>query len=391
MRKNVVFGGGEHTALIHIPTNDNPHLWVYGGGTEHTAALHARLGGKTYYESRSGRSGAGYVTAPNVFEIGTYRTDTVFPHIVKKQDQILSDITGHWQIHAPIACGFGLSHGPLVATRDGEFMIEDSVWELFSQIARPQGLRLQDVKIVEISRQINTAGEVKSVVSRVYSGKNERECRWAIESFIEGLEFQLTQEEQNSIDESLDRRFWARLGFIRVGAVAYKLTRGICRGQYALDQWQEVQEHSPDNVIWIDECAYIQDDDLVVLTKDNDGVFCDFERALDPIEKRTLVLDIRGRGTQEILRSALEAGKKKLSQITFLVERCRVFCDEFANLEVTIADSEASGNCGPGSEAFKAKHFPGKDRIYVKDLIPFLEQKEVRNVISYLERREKEE
>lgn len=60
------------------------------------------------------------------------------------------------------------------------------------------------------------------------------------------------------------------------------------------------------------------------------------------------------------------------------------FCEEHPDMTVTIADSEAAGNCTSGSQDFLATYFPGRDSATLKELRALAEGSNgLRMVIEY--------
>lgn len=67
------YGGGQKDAVV-VLGNSEVRVYRYG---EDTDSLHASVGGRQYYRSRSGASGAGHIPdLPQVRRVSTYRTDT---------------------------------------------------------------------------------------------------------------------------------------------------------------------------------------------------------------------------------------------------------------------------------------------------------------------------
>ena len=140
MRTQLDWGQGGVSAILDFSTGE---LHYYQGATKFRDAvpketgrfvdLHQLYGGEQYYQSLSGLSGAGYITAPHAVRIGTYRVD--------RRNNPHADSVMGWSIYAPYhyrADGFEARDWPVVATKD-------------DMIAVMSSLRLRDLVLGEAS------------------------------------------------------------------------------------------------------------------------------------------------------------------------------------------------------------------------------------------------
>jgi hypothetical protein len=91
---NLNYGQGNFSVLLDVV---NSNIYAYNGKTSDTI-IHPNFGGKQYYHSRSGASGAGWIPKkPGLFVLPCYRTDNKFDHIWLEKPVI-----GNWAIAVPI-------------------------------------------------------------------------------------------------------------------------------------------------------------------------------------------------------------------------------------------------------------------------------------------------
>lgn len=96
---NLSYGSGMSDMLLEL--GENPQLLSYYDHGDRQY-IHEKCGGKQYYRSCSGASGAGYITDfKNLVRVGQYRTDTKYNWFQSPETLRLEEDNNYWSILAP--------------------------------------------------------------------------------------------------------------------------------------------------------------------------------------------------------------------------------------------------------------------------------------------------
>jgi hypothetical protein len=194
-------------------------------------------------------------------------------------------------------------------------------------------------------------------------------------------------------------RFWSRLGIRQIGNQFFKIAQAVCRARYTRDQLAQVetlQAASPANVLVLAPNLYIQETGYgfeAVALFNIDGEEVEFEERLEPAEAVKAMAgeysDVLARleeGACNKLEQEREARRQQEEWAKEQAEReakFRELCEQHADLEITLEDSLAAGNCRPGTEDFRDKHFAGRESVTVKELMRFASVYGVRRVLEH--------
>ena len=252
---NLSFGGGEFDVLLDFPSRD---VVVYNGGDD----FHARYGGKQYYVSCSGLSGAGWIpTRLDRIVARGYRTETETPWAA------LSPIGSGIEVGIPtyrdggagqVAGGFPVlikrPHEPMVACCCPDYF--------FSAIAAEPGSGEEQEYTFEFFR---APGEEPSTFSVHYEywGYPQwlRQHRGNVHAVLRALNRECLFQSDGS-PPSLP--FWTRLGLHwQADGCAYKVAKGVAWKRYApvdLQTQEQRQDAAPANVLFLSDRHYLQRD-----------------------------------------------------------------------------------------------------------------------------------
>ncbi|MBI2612201.1 hypothetical protein HYW59_00075 [Candidatus Kaiserbacteria bacterium] len=419
-RIDLRYGGGEIDILLDLRSSS---LVAYHGdevryreGEIPPPSFHARYGGKQYYSSRSGASGAGWVPArPWLATVTGYRTDVRSPWLplLSQWDEKIAKVFGT-QVCVPFYYrGSGLAGDwpAVVRGQDGQLALLP-----IEAVADYVGNRISEeyfsLKTWEIGfiRSPLTELAVEPVPIRVHRDCPPEHIGRVVEALVlDEVCFQWPEPRPVTIN------FWTRLGLHRVGEHFYKISRGVARKRYnpaELESAETLQQAVPANVAVLAPDLYIQGEGeswtgVGRFTIDGEGT--DFEVYLEsPTEAaramagdESVTAALRERliaGARE--KIAREAEARRLQEAWAAEQavregKFRALCEQHADLDVTLEDSIAAGNCRPGTEGFRDREFPGKNSVTVGKLVRFLSVYGVRRVLEHkllpLARRENEE
>lgn len=382
-RLDLGWGGGEIEILVDLKTGE---VHAYAGGED----FHARYGGKCYYTSRSGLSGAGWVPArPWLRKVDGYRVDTRLG-----VDFRMPAVAG-FQIAVPFdyrASGPGDGY-PAVLRRESDgaiylIALHDIARVLAGDV---EGFYEREVGIYH-HPDVNSLGVTKPFGVLV----NGCTPRGRIREVVEALHW---EEFYFQWPEDMNRhpnRFWGRLGLYPYGTHAYKVTGGVCRGMLSVAEGdltiENLQGFSPSNVAVLAPNLYLQEGssgsfDAVGLFL-LDGVEVEHELGLEPAEAvRAMRGDFGG------IRERLEAGAREKAEqerewqrrqqaAAISDDELQALAEANPELEVSLEDSLAVGNCEPGTRDFRDRFFPGRESVKVSELIRFLHVDRVRPVLQ---------
>lgn len=251
---NLSFGGGEFDVLLDFPSRD---VVVYNGGDD----FHARYGGKQYYVSCSGLSGAGWIpTRLDRIVARGYRTETETPWAA------LSPIGSGIEVGIPtyrdggagqVADGF-----PVLIRRPHKRLVVCRPDYFFSAIAVEHGSGEEQEYTFEFFR---APGEEPSTFSVHYEywGYPQwlRQHRGNVHAVLRALNRECLFQSDGS-PPSLP--FWTRLGLHwQADGCAYKVAKGVAWKRYApvdLQTQEQRQDAAPANVLFLSDRHYLQRD-----------------------------------------------------------------------------------------------------------------------------------
>lgn len=393
-RMNLSFGQGSVDVILDLVTG-----WVekYSGSTDN---LHQRLGGKQYYESRSGLSGAGWVTArPTLVHLGGYRVDT-FPLGLEIKKEFKPHV-GAYEVYVPYAYRGGeASEWPVVLRASDGTLTFCDVEQVADFLRGQQQTTPREYKTTYLKETSSGESQLVTTITEVIRWHGKR--GWAnAHRIVEHLHReQVAFVYPEGWATEGDGEFWKRLGFRRLPDGLYKIVRGVCR--YMIDEWDniaEIQKWVPANVQLITPNLYIQERDgeyVAVARHEHSGQWYDFELYLEP--QRAFRLFAGDREEITNLERELEAGThnkhvraladaeqlEEASRETLARdEKFRALLEEHAKVELSVADSLAAGNCHPGTDDFVRRFFPGRATATVKELSRFAAAWGVRRTLEH--------
>ncbi len=410
------FGGGHIDILLdlvsgnveryHGDSRDFPY-YKDGERVSDANGIHSRLGGKQYYQSRSGMSGAGWVPAkPTLKKLGTYRVDVGGILLGFSSEREFAPHVGDFEIFAPFAYrGGDVGKNPVVVReRDGKITLL-AEWQVAPFLRGEVETEPRTYEFTYL-KDVNS-GEEK-LVATIHQPKDHydrgdtRATRILVEGFHHTtLDFVFPEGWQPEGDE----QFWRRLGFRRIPMAGradglYKVVRNICR--YMVDEWDdhaEIQKWVPANVHVLAPHMYIQERDgqyVGVARFLIEGSWYDFEAYLD--NARAFRIFAGDREEIEKLEQELEAGareknaqevadrlrqEQQAKEILERDEKFRALVEKHGELALAIEDSLAAGNCRPGTDDFVNRFFRGRTSATVKEVSRFVSIWGVRRVLEH--------
>ncbi len=402
-RIELSWGGGVFDILLDVATG-RLHAYAHAAAA---VVIHSLFGGKNYYRSKSGLSGAGFIPERlGIVKIQGYRTDTISAPWITPEALASGPEIGGWRIVAPFEYGWGLGapeNWPIVATRgDGYyFLTPQEVMPLLGGLTKDcfseQSLT---------ARLIKRPGEEMIQYPMRYWVRDPASHWRGMRKVLEALNMKSLRFE--GAPEPSSNEFWSRLGLhpLPDGRV-YKVTNGICRASYSREQVATVeglQAAAPRNVRVLAPNVYVQGEFGSGFTAV--GLFCfggeeiDYEVALDETRAMRVIGGATPWGEGELcdVVAELEAGARRKAEQDRLnrlsrEEREREEADiarslaelasENGDVVVTFADSLAAGNCEPGTSQFRDRAFPGRQEVKLAELIPHLANGNVRRVVEW--------
>jgi hypothetical protein len=291
-RIDLDFGGGHIDCLLNLASGqieryrgDSRDFPRYGEEAR-ADGIHSRLGGKQYYQSRSGSSGAGWVPAkPTLKKIGTYRVDVGGVLLGFNSEREFAPHVGEFEIYAPFAYRGGDTgeHPVVVRERDDKITLLPE-WQV-AQFLR--GETETEVREFAFTYLKDSASGEQKLVAKVHQPKahyardDGRATRLLVEGFHHA-ELEFVYPEGWATEG--DGEFWKRLGFRRLPDGLYKVVRNICR--YMVDEWDLpiMKKYVPANVHPLAPHLYIQERNgeyVGVARHEHGGHWYDFESYLD--------------------------------------------------------------------------------------------------------------
>ncbi len=409
-RIDLRFGGGHVDCLLDLTSGrieryaGDPRDFPRYGEEPPTDGIHSRLGGKQFYLSRSGLSGAGWVPArPSLKKLGTYRVDVGGVLLGFSPEREFSPDVGEFEIYVPFSYrgdNMRLEHPIVVRERSGKVTLLPE--QQLTQFLRGE-IETEEREFTFTYLKKPNATEEK-LVAKVHQPK----CRYgysvdsrATRVLVEGFHAStLAFEYPDSWLPEGDGEFWKRLGFRRMPDGLYKVVRNICR--FMVDEWTdiaEIQKWIPANVHILAPHLYIQERNgqhIGVGRFAYEGQWFDFEVYLDPSTAFRIFAGNREETTKlekdleqgahnkyvRVLEDAQrheEAAREQLERDT----EFRELLEKNASVELSVDDSIAAGNCRPGTDDFVSRFFPGRTTVTVGQLARFAAHWGVRRVLEH--------
>jgi hypothetical protein len=392
------YGGGETAVFLDLQAGC---LEEYCAPT--AERIHERFGGRQYYRSRSGASGAGYIDdAPHLRQVRGYRVDVGqvrFPLPVAGQPETPAPI-GSWRVYAPYdyhpECG-GDTAGDwpcIIDVGGGLLHVTPRCWPLPAESAVEERFRLQVWTC--------PPGEVEPRSMEVEVGlwidpnKTMRPQHWrrAVKAYlrdVHGLHWRSPQMSRTTRQDYFDGRpsqrvdvtdweappalradnpFWRRLGYepLRRGEGAERsiavIRQSMCEA-LTTDDLPYLQVTAPRGTTFLTRRCYVQERDgrCTIVMLDDDGV--EVEADLQTIY---LVDALRGNPENALMiaaqqmsakRASMGEAEARLAAAKLAADEQEVLIDALpADLLVTIEDSRAAGNCAKGSLDWLQQHYP---------------------------------
>jgi hypothetical protein len=386
------------------------HDFRYGEGHPHAGKTFAEIyGGKQYYTSRSKLSGAGWIPRnPLLIKVGGYRTDA-FGEWYKAKTPLWG-----WHIIAPYDWRGDDKKFP--GTEDGSWPIfilpsngAPSLYVLpndgksILRFLSESGEKWEDVKEEKISFDIYRNWDETEKTHLVFSviqfpgvRMSRREMAAYCRSFFY-LEFE-------AIGAPIQSPFLRAINVFRKGDRYYVLSHDrlvremFFESEKTLEKLVEVGKKNGvvvlrDNICIIPPNYSVSGDSgRAIGVFEMGGEEIDYEINLNALEF------IRALKNADEIISQLEAGaREKYSRILANREREKLWeiaeaerekkfqelCRQYAELEISIEDSLAAGNCRPGTEDFRKKFFPNRESVKVGELMRFISVDGVRQVLKH--------
>lgn len=241
-RIELAFGGGDFDVVIDLVSRGR--MTAYLGGED----FHSEFGGKQYYHSCSGASGAGFIQAPlSLVKCQTYRVDMYSLSSRAFENRFPSTI-GQWTIYVPIDYRAGKirEDWPVVLVKNGEgipVLVEHNrVIEFLT--SQQCGECEIDVTVI---RQMG-GNEVDETLECRISSWQEKPWRDKIRKILESYNFsKLSFIVDAAIGQALNysetNSFWSRLGLRAANdGRLYQFRLGLCRG-WVLNDFLEEKEN----------------------------------------------------------------------------------------------------------------------------------------------------
>ncbi len=262
---NLKFGAGNIDITLNLV---NGKIELYSGnncryGEEiKPDSFHARYGGKQYYQSCSGASGAGWIPGkPTLKQVNGYRVDVSSPWIsLGSRDGHPPLLVNNKEIWVPFEYrGFYIPDDwpVVICDQSGQLTfcsIDDTV-----QFLRGKLETTEKKFCTRYLKDVNSSEQEHCVtinVSRL--NRHWANARRLVELLHVGeIGFNYPKNWQPEGDND----FWEHLGFQRISDKLYKVTRGVCR--YMVAEWDfDIMKRSvPTNVHPIAPDFYLQERD----------------------------------------------------------------------------------------------------------------------------------
>lgn len=380
-RIDLTWGSGSHNVVFDLQRNEFFH---YAGAG--VPAVHETFGGRNYYNSRSGCSGAGWIPSSHGIALcSTYRVDS---HRIQSCQ---GNTTFGWEIIVPTSGYSG--EWPTKDGREYPVVMRQQPWHQWILVSRWQ------VKSLLLANNQSSLVEVGSHTLRYYPSPAslELESVWQYSTTMSGCDRGPQWPDMGRMHETFGpaincevekpdntSAFWSRLGLWPVGDVVTKIVRGIARARYYrvdLADPAALRQAAPANVEVLEGNFYLQSDGqrweaVGLFPFDFDGQTVEVDYELSLSGREALALLARESEALSKVREELRQGAfgKAESEARFARQEAEVVVEEerrhvviseaigrHHDVVVTVADSVASGNCLPGSEAFGLSEFGSRE------------------------------
>jgi len=294
------YGGGYKSAFAHI-NKGKLKIHEYNGLT--ADEIHERFGGKQYYRSRSGASGAGYVPdSPDIRPVNAYRVDTRYPWFSANAQWTLpglkifypfdyqADIENYIENNEEVWVGEYENTYPVIIWYKDVYYFEYSI-DFHIPVEQP------DTEVFEIAYKVPHGADTNMLIDKREEFKIVNPSKTPpriIRRCLEGIHHKDMRIETDYETNS----FWKRLGLCWTDnrSSLVKITNGIIREVYpasVTDSIPEFQEIAPANVKILDSNCYVQEEEYVfvfIVREVIDGHEYVFEKNLVKPEKIVRVL-----------------------------------------------------------------------------------------------------
>ncbi|MBT9158636.1 MAG: hypothetical protein DDT36_01654 [Firmicutes bacterium] len=316
---NLGWGGGRFDVLLDLRSRQ---LVEYSSETA-AAQVHETYGGKNYYRSRSGMSGAGWIPDHMALRsVATYRVDSAY---VEAPDLAsVSETVPGFAIIAPIDYhGGNIPHEwPIAVVCGFRKPYYESDPSSYDQLYLLDSYGVGELLVGE-KRQFEDIGVSVRFVPSIWAEATERVFRVRVREGVR-LEYRraivgLFNPELafNIEDEEVKNHFWTRLGLRQINGRFFKIAQNVCWKRYSREELSTVeglQAASPQNVLVLTPTLYIQESRVfeAVGIFNIDGEEVEFEERLETAEAvKAMAGDFAG------IVAKLEAGaREKLEQTT---------------------------------------------------------------------------
>ncbi len=372
---NLNWGSGSFDVILDLRTGI-----IMEYTKENKERIHSHYGGKNYYISCSGLSGAGWIPdSPYFRKLSTYRVDTVYGRI--ELGYIKESIYGY-KIIVPIDYNskeIDRSYPVIILDRSNECYLchINEVFNILEKYIDKFKSQKYEFFVFPASKK-----EFKIFNYRIHFNPYYKRLKYK-----RTLEILFSKDLLFDFSEGYEEnRFWNRLGLysFKDDPCFYKIRRGICQSKYAkedLDTIEELQAVAPKNTVFITPTFYIQEDSSGFEAV---GLFGEVEYEMR-IETEDAIRAFSG-NYQNILSSLEEHVQEKIKKAkmyTITENKLREFIEENPEVEITLEDSLAAGNCEPGTKNFSERCFQGKIKVTVKELAKYINLSDVKKVLQY--------
>lgn len=429
-RIDLNWGGGEFSVLLDIRTNK---LYAYSD-SETVKQLHEELGGKNYYESLTGLSGAGWVPArPYLRLLSTYRTDASI------EDMSFGIPNAGVGPVVPIDYFAGtvpLDEYPAVVLEAGDELLlgADSLAVAVCGADIPATTAHREFTVI---RSVGAEPEkVECEVAVATTCCNRPRSFSRLTTVVKALNFsRLSFAWPETADDSdisgynprNCARWFARLELYVFGGAAHKVAGGICYDRLSLfsepepepeperprnrrrqprrrsddEKMARLQAIAPRNVAFLAVNVYLQGSDkygydavgLFDCSEQSGGngsCYYEYEIAVKT-EDALRAMAFFGDTRESIIRQLREGAEAKAAGDAGKYQTAAALAaaiESHGAAVVTIADSLAAHNCEPGTRQFAEQHFAGRDSVTLSELAPFAGRDDVKRVIRAVIERE---
>lgn len=189
---------------------------------------------------------------------------------------------------------------------------------------------------------------------------------------------------------TLHNPFWERLGIQPLSDGKYYLVNGgiasraFTRDELTLDLLRQI---APRNTHILRPNFYVQVGERgewegVGLFRFGDSEEVNYEAALDGFESYDAIQGRFGVALRKCRQGARRKWLRSKGRY-FSLDRLLDLARPYEHLFVTVDDSVVAGNCQIGTQAFAARHFAGRERVTVGELLKYVRMPEVKAVIAH--------